>query len=239
MATQRKSRPVRDLRLHADGRVDGQAGSAESPNGSAAHRPVQAAVKKRRHRQPSLDAEIRSAAKQIAATGMADAMKAGALIVCARKIDETQRKLDEIRAILQAAGVGAQAQVVAGHSAPHPVSAPVSAGPACVHCGRPAVRRTKPNQWNPQGSWFCQIHAPLANQGEFEDALDTHLMGPAKGVALKKKPVVVQTHPVEMRRPAEEQGAPAEAEIQPTASAGPASGTASLDDAMASLGLGN
>ena len=162
--------------------------------------------KRRRHRQPSLDAEIRLAAKQIMATQMAEAYKAAALGIVARK-------LDEIRAILNAAGVG---QVYSGSIPAFNATGPAPVRPVatvvehpCVQCGREGIRRTKPNAFNRTGSWYCQAHVALAAQSDFEDRVDAALIG-SVAAPIKTKPVVVQTQAPAVIKPQEE--APAEPE---------------------------
>ena len=151
--------------------------------------------KRHRHRQPSLDAEIRAAAKQIMATQMAEAYKAAALGIVARK-------LDEIRAILQGAGV-AQLLVSPAMAIQAPtVARPIVEHP-CVQCGREGIRRTKPNAFNRTGSWYCQAHVALAAQSDFEDRVDGALIG-AQAATIKPKPVVVQTQAPAVIKPQEE-----------------------------------
>lgn len=149
-------------------------------------------MKRRKKRALSLDAEIRKAAKQIEATRMADAYKAAALGIVARKQDEILAKQNEITAILRAAGLqGVMGAVVAG--AQPAMRAPQPAGPTCVTCGQPGVRRAKPNQWN-RGNppWYCATHQVLAGVQEVEDRIDNALIG-APAPVVKKEPVVMQT----------------------------------------------
>lgn len=148
-------------------------------------------TKKRRKRGMSLDAEIKKAAKQIYESGMADAYKSAALSIVGRK-------LDEIKAILQAAGL--QGAMGAGNHAPAPQAAPQRPaprpdGPVCTHCGLPAVRRAKPNRFivGPP-PWYCLVHAGIAGKIEAEDALDGALIG-ATGPQIKpKQPMVHVTN---------------------------------------------
>ena len=188
---------------------------------------------KRRTRTVSIEAEIRAKARQIMDDQMAEAMKAAALMIVGRK-------LDEIRTILSSAGLGRELAVVAQGAPYNPSRQPVvqqqTVEHACVTCGRESIRRTKPNQWNRTGSWYCPIHVGLAAQSEFEDARDNALLGPQAGP--KPKPAVVQTHaPTVMRQESEPQP---EVQIQPTAT-GPQDvpGAGSLGDAMAALGVVN
>jgi hypothetical protein len=126
--------------------------------------------RRRRRRSVSLEAEIRQSARQIYASGMADAMKAAALVIVARK-------LDEIRALVVAGGLSnvaiqnATPGSVSTAQPPPPPSAPEVKNP-CVQCGRSGIYKSKPNQWNRTGSWFCRVHMALAGQIEAEDRFD-------------------------------------------------------------------
>lgn len=180
-------------------------------------------VKKRRRSRPmSLDAEIRASAKQIYESGMAEAMRAAALMICARK-------MDEIRSILGAAGINANSmgglvgsvqpfQQRAAQAPPPPVEHP------CFQCGQPGVKRSKPNQWDRSGRWACQVHLPLINLSEIEDRIDGAILGPQAGPKTKA-PVIVQQAPAAMVKQEEM------IVMEPPAGAG------SLTDAMASLGV--
>ena len=132
-----------------------------------------------------------------------DAYKAAALMICSRK-------LDEIRAILQGAGVAQVGQFsIAGQISAQPVvrqAAPVVEHP-CVQCGREGIRRTKPNAFNRTGSWYCQAHVALAAQSDFEDRVDGALIG-AQAATIKPKPVVVQTQAPAVIKPQEEVAVP-------------------------------
>lgn len=152
-------------------------------------------MKRRKKRATSIEAEIRKAAKQIEATRMADAYKAAALGIVARKQDEILVKQNEIAAILHAAGpFGNVAQS-------RPASAGVvgqvvrqqPTGPVCAQCGQPAVRQAKRNRFTAgEPAWYCRIHQALAGQVEREDAIDNALIG-AQAPVVKKPPVVIQT----------------------------------------------
>lgn len=184
---------------------------------------------KRRKRTLSLDAEIRAQAKQIYASGMAEAYKAAAITIVGRK-------LDEIRTILNVAGFSAPtvlANAATNAARPNqPVNAQVEN--PCIQCGREGVRRTKPNAFNPTGSWYCKAHEGLAAQSEFEDRIDNALLGAQKPPEAKK-PVLIQTNaPAKI---AAEQPVPQEAQIQPTASGPAEAGADSLAAAMQGLGL--
>lgn len=188
---------------------------------------IRSKVKRRRKRTLSIDAQIRAQAKQIYAAGMAEAYKGAALALVGQK-------LDEIRTILVTAGVGipgayqanqfaAQRAQLAGVAGQTPVPAPVEN--PCVQCGRTGVRKTRPNAFNRTGSWYCAAHQALAGQADAEDRIDNAILGPAKAIA-KPRPVVIQTHPVEMR-PQEQ------APEQPAQEAPPDQ----LKEALASLGV--
>ena len=150
-------------------------------------------VKKRRRKNQ--DSEIRQSARQIYQQGMADAMKAAALLVCSRK-------LDEIRTILL--GAGLSGVIPAGSIAtlqqatqPSPVQAvPPPITNPCKHCGRPGVYKSKPSQWDRTGSWFCRAHAVLGTSVEAEDRFDRSMnMGsgpPPVGPAIAPQPVTPQ-----------------------------------------------
>lgn len=135
---------------------------------------------KKRKRALSLDAEIKRSAKQIYATGMAEAMRAATLGIVARK-------LDEIRAILAASGLGMPTTPVTPLSGvtaapPSPPTAPPVLNP-CVECGRQGAYRSKPHKFNPKGSWYCRGHMALAGKLEAEDAMATKAQ-PANGATL-------------------------------------------------------
>jgi len=98
-------------------------------------------------------------------------MRAAALLV-------VSRKLDEIRSLLVAGGVGSLTAAVNGAPtvvAVSPTAAPVPPKNPCVQCGRPGVYRSKPNQFNKTGSWFCRIHIVLGTGGDLEDQMDRSL----------------------------------------------------------------
>jgi len=131
-----------------------------------------AAVKRRRRRSRSLSVqgEIRRSAKQIYEQGMAEAMKAAALLIVARK-------LDEVHALLVGSGVGTSA--VRNTAVPPTTPATTPSPPAvkhpCVHCGRESIYKSKPNQFNRTGSWVCRVHMVLARSDEVEDQFDQRM----------------------------------------------------------------
>lgn len=185
--------------------------------------------KRRRSRVMSLDAQVKAAAKQIVASGMAEAMKAGAIIVASRKLDLIAQEISEIRSILGAAGINANSmgglvgsvqpfQQRAAQAPPPPVEHP------CFQCGQPGVKRSKPNQWDRSGRWACQVHLPLINLSEIEDRIDGAILGPQAGPKTKA-PVIVQQAPAAMVKQEEM------LVVEEPAGAG------SLTDAMASLGV--
>jgi len=189
--------------------------------------PLKAVPKKRRRaRVLSLDAEIRASAKQIYESGMAEAMRAAALMIVARK-------LDEVRTILGAVGINTNnvAGMVGGLPSNGVVQPVRQQQPAiehpCVQCGREGVRKTRPNQWNRTGSWYCYDHQALAARSEVEDQVDNALIGPQAGPKLAPKPAIVQQAPAVMVP---------QAEAAPIVAAEPA-GESSLDQAMAALGV--
>jgi hypothetical protein len=178
--------------------------------------------RRRRSKVVSLNAEIRQSAKQIYESGMAEAMKTAALIIVGRK-------LDEIRGLLQAAGINPHTvggmvvppTAYQAPSAPQPPRQPE--GPQCFSCGRPAVRRSRPNRWNREGSWACQAHAVLLAKDEMEDRLDNVLAPttePPPKVAPQQVVKIVTNAPPTI---AQQMAEPA--------------GEASLGDAMAALGV--
>ena len=130
--------------------------------------------RKRRHRTESLNGEIRRSAKSIYNQQMGDAMKAAALMVVARK-------LDEVRQILVACGLNSTAVPVTSPAVVFPQTAtpappiPAAVTNPCVHCGRSGIYKTKPNQFNKTGSWFCRTHMALGGQIEAEDRFDRSL----------------------------------------------------------------
>lgn len=151
--------------------------------------------KRRRKRQVGLEAEIRLKAREIYESGMAEAMRAAALMIVARK-------QDEILAILRGAGLQGAAQLVMPtYNQPAVVQSPKVEHP-CKHCGREGVKRTKPNRFDPAGSWYCISHVPLASAQEVEDRVDNAILGPPP--AAPKKPVLVQTHAPAVMRKSEE-----------------------------------
>jgi hypothetical protein len=136
--------------------------------------------RRRRRRQMSLDMEIQRSAKQIYEQGFSEAMKAAALMVCARK-------LDEVRTLLVAAGLNtAGFPRIGGETHQTPAASAVVTNP-CVHCGRQGIYKTKPSQFNRTGSWYCRLHQPLANQIEAEDRMDRSL-APAPALAAPTQP---------------------------------------------------
>lgn len=117
----------------------------------------------KRKRTLSVEAEIRQRAQQLLRDQEVEAYKTAALLVCSRK-------LDEIRALLQAAGFTPLQATPAGMADnainPARVSAPAAPVHPCQECGREAVVRTKPNKFNRTGSWLCRIHLALKRQYE-------------------------------------------------------------------------
>jgi len=219
---------VRNVRLHAAKQLNRDASEDGEPT-TATNKPVH--KMKRKRRTLSLEAEIKLKARQIMDEQMAEAMKAAALMIVGRK-------LDEIRQILGAAGLAQPGMVPSGqrivvgaigqngaangtvHQNPNP-----SVEHPCVQCGREGVRRTKPNRFNRTGSWYCAAHVRMAAQSDGEDAMDSALLGGTAQPPMTKQPVVAAAPPVEMARP----NAPAPVQE--------AAGEASLDAAMASLGV--
>jgi hypothetical protein len=217
---------MRRMRIPDAGGTDGGPREAGNTASASDKRPIQ--MKRRRGtRGISLESEIRAKAKQIRDDQMAEAMKAAALMIVARKQDEIIALLRSVgatnflqaptRSTQQIFGVGAQ-----------PTAQPAAIEHPCVQCGREGIKRTKPNQWNRTGSWYCQVHAGLAAKTELEDAQDAVLIGPQKGPQ-QKAPVVVTHPPAAMVQ---------ETQIQPT-STGPqdAPGAATMDDAFSALGV--
>lgn len=182
-------------------------------------------MKKRRKRGTSLDAEIKAQAKKIYESGMASAYQAAVLTIVGKK-------LDDITAILRAAGIqgtvgsGVYAQVSA-----RPVERPhVPDGPACAQCGRPAVRRAKPNRFTVgEPAWYCTIHQALAGKIEAEDRLDTALIG-AQPALPKAKPIMAAPPAQMVEQPIETPTA-AESEDGLMAALGMAVGEVTLDGA--------
>lgn len=127
--------------------------------------------KRRRRRTSSLDAELRQTARTIHEQGMADAYKAATLMI-------VSRKLDEIRGLLVASGLSTPVAMplprdVVATAAPSPPPAQVKN--PCKLCGRAGIYKSKPNQFDRSGSWYCRIHMALGTSGEAEDAMDKHL----------------------------------------------------------------
>ena len=173
-------RTMRRMRIPIDNRSSGLRTTAvpdpESDASRSIQNPMNAVPRKRRRRRrmTSLNAEIRQSAKQIHAQGMAEAMRAATLMVCTKK-------LEEIRLILVANGFGNGPPL--SRDSPSLAVSPLPSPPAtsqqppavknpCVHCGREGVYRTRPNQWNKVGSWYCRTHMVLAGQIEAEDRMD-------------------------------------------------------------------
>jgi hypothetical protein len=178
-------------------------------------------VRRRKKRGTSLDAEIKAAAKQIVATQMVEAYKAAALSIVGKK-------LDEIRAILNAAGFQpAVGSPVYAAPSPQAVARPAQpTGPLCAICGNAAVRRAKPNRFTIGApAWYCRVHESLAGQIEAEDRLDNAIIG-AQAPIQKPKPVLQVTNAPAQMVPQNE--APVEAAPQEDA----------LGAAMAAAALG-
>jgi hypothetical protein len=170
----------------------------------------------------SLDAEIRASAKQIYESGMAEAMRAAALMIVARK-------LDEVRTILGAAGINANSMGgLVGSVQPFQQRAPQAPPPPvehpCFQCGQPGVRKSRTNQWDRVGRWACAVHVPLIAKEEYDDRVDASILGPQAGPKTKA-PAIVQQAPTVMAKQEEMMV------MEPPAGAG------SLTDAMASLGV--
>ena len=218
------------MRLSTPNGTERDASAKGKPNAAGNVEPLRV-VKRKRHRTPSLDAEIRNAAKQIIKTQMAEAYKAAALGVVARK-------LDEVKAILNAAGfvgIGTITNHVQPMAAGVPSLVPQQVENPCCQCGRPGVRRTRPNNFNPTGSWFCAAHQVLAARSDFDDAMDRQLIGAAPPMT-QRKPVLVQTQAPAVMRPQVEQPAPPAPE--PTPEPQPAEPPADqLKAAMNALGV--
>ena len=125
--------------------------------------------RKRRRRTLSLEAELRQSAKQIYESQMSEALRAAALLV-------VSRKLDEVRQILVASGLGTAANVqsaipgIASQPVVQPSPPPVQN--PCCQCGRPGIYKTKPHQFNRTGSWYCRAHMALGGMIEAEDKMD-------------------------------------------------------------------
>lgn len=158
---------------------------------------VKLAPKKKRKRGRSLDAQIKAKAKEIYASGMADAMKAatGQLVL---------QKLAELQSLLAATGYridNASAIPPAGPAhpvQPAPPPRPVIEHP-CTQCGRESVYRSKPHRFNPKGSWYCRDHAGLGVGSDADDQLDKMLLGAPQGpVVQQAAPVVPAAPPVQM-----------------------------------------
>lgn len=143
------------------------------PHASVSAMKMQSGVRRKKHRRStSLEVEIRRSAQQIFDSGMGEAMKAAALMICARK-------LDEVRSILAATGFNGLVTGVSVTATP-PVQAVATPAPPpiknpCVQCGRTGVYKTKPNQFNRSGSWYCRAHLVLGRSGEAEDQMDRML----------------------------------------------------------------
>lgn len=150
------------------GATDGAANANVSAIGKPTGRRKRA---RRRRRVLSLNGEIRQQAKQIQQQGMSEAFKAAALMICARKLDEVK----SILAVAGLSGVGISQNILPGLASQPPPTKPLPPSPIenpCVQCGRSGVYKSKPSQWNPTGSWWCQTHKVLAYQTEAEDRID-------------------------------------------------------------------
>ena len=142
-------------------------------------RSVSTKMRRRRRRGSTLESEIRASAKQIYANGMSEAMKAAALLV-------VSRKLDEIRTLLSASGLGGAALGAGTPSPLFPTATPTPAAQPsppqiqnpCVTCGRPGVYRSRPNQFNKSGSWYCRVHQKLGVSTDAEDRMETVAIQP-------------------------------------------------------------
>ena len=129
------------------------------------------AKRRRRSKVVSIEAQLRQQAKSIYETGMVEAVRVATLGLILKK-------QDEITALLRAAGIEQHSVVrVVGGTAPAPAPrAPVYDGPTCFQCGRPATRKSRPNKFNPTGSWACQVHEVLLAKSESEDRVDASFM---------------------------------------------------------------
>lgn len=143
--------------------------TTDSPDAIAVKRPRR---RRRRSRSVSFHTEIRQSARQIYQSGMVEAMKAAALVIVARKLDEIKSLV--AASGLSGAGISQEIATLAGVSAPqHPAQpSPPPVKNPCVHCGRAGFYRSKPSQFNKTGSWFCKTHLVLARQVEAEDRFD-------------------------------------------------------------------
>jgi len=156
-------------------------------------------VKRRRRKVVSLESEIRAKAKQIMDDQMAEAMKAAALMIVGRK-------LDEIRGLLQGAGfvsgqpfgVGLAPQSLSrsGDAGLRPQPQPVEN--PCFQCGRPGVRKSPRTKWGP-GQWACAAHVLLLAITVDEDKVDaTFALNTEPGPKPPPGPVqIVHTPPKE------------------------------------------
>jgi hypothetical protein len=128
---------------------------------------------KQRRQSMSLNAEIRVAARQIHKSGLAEAMTAATLVVVSRKLDELRALVASVVGSAAMSGMPSHGMAPQLPTAtPSPPPPPPAVKNACVHCGREGVYRTRANQWNRTGSWYCRIHMPLAGQIEAEDRMD-------------------------------------------------------------------
>ncbi len=138
------------------------------------------------------------------------------------------RKLDEIRQILGAVGMGQPGmvrsgdRVVLGTGVPGPpIQSPVQH--PCKFCGGEGIKRIPKHKWATGESWVCRACLGREVQVEMEDRIDGALLGNQTGPPMVKKPIVATTPPAQMVTQA-----PPEAP-----------GAATLADAMAALGAGN
>lgn len=98
--------------------------------------------------------------------GYAEALKAATLIIVSKKLDEIQRTL-----LALGANNLTPNNAVTFTPPPQPAPSPLAKNP-CQHCGREGIYKSKPNQWNRTGSWYCRAHMALAGQIEADDKMD-------------------------------------------------------------------
>ena len=114
----------------------------------------------KRKRGSAWEAELRAKARELRDERDIEIMRTAALMLVGRR-------LDEIRALLQAGGFP-QAAAPMRAAAPAPVQEPQPAPVEnpCAHCGRAGVYRTQRNRFNRTGTWLCAIHRVLRAQYE-------------------------------------------------------------------------
>lgn len=195
--------------------------------------PKLTAVKTRKRRRVSLDAQLKAKAREIYNSGMADAMKTAAALLVAEKLNEVAILLGVTGYRLSSVPPAAAAQssplahaiVASSPPPPPPVENP------CVQCGQRGVYKTQRNRFNLTGSWYCAVHRVLGGAQDAEDKLDQALIAQGPPITKPKPAVIVTNAPAQMRQPAPPAPVVAPAEPPAVDALAAAMGVAELEQA--------